>query len=448
MPGLTINSSGGVAREARPTGSVAREAGWPTVSGLALLTFLCGLCYPYQVSFVGTIFLIEPALIVLSLVVLVFTRGPSMFRNSTFKWLIALILLMLLGYMVSDVIQNTAPRDYQRGWGRIGFLILDIIALSFIIVRDKRLVWWLLLGIGVGQLLYLLMAGTPWTEWKFGYSQAVVPVLLCVSFLLFKRLSWVPFLLVGVFSMFMDSRAISAASILVAALLFIKPRVKHGLNSKANTAMIVIGVLLAAGVIVAALNVTDDEFSERRYKSSSGRFAALSISFQAVAQSPIIGLGSWSESAELARMLYEQRMADQSRDDRHVLHAGTKFRPHSQIMQAWIEGGILAPWFFLAVMILIIRGLRYAAETRQLDYFSPILIYVFVTQFWHTLASPFGGEHRIDLAICIGLLVLVSEERRRSFKEAPAVVAEPVGNSSGGRLLRRRREELSAGPQS
>ena len=139
----------------------------------------------------------------------------------------------------------------------------------------------------------------------------------------------------------------------------------------------------------------------------------MGIGISAISESPLIGYGSWGEGTgefadklykELASEMYDLGLSNWRRSD--------IFTPHSQLLQSWMEGGLLAAAFFIFLGYQLYLGLKYVFFNKNLDHFVPLYSYFLVLDAWHLIMSPYSGSHRIFIALAIAILCSLRLEKQ------------------------------------
>jgi O-antigen ligase len=69
------------------------------------------------------------------------------------------------------------------------------------------------------------------------------------------------------------------------------------------------------------------------------------------------------------------------------------FMAHSQILQSWMEGGILAALFFLFFGYHLITSMKRVAFNRPLDYLTLLFIMILFISTGNVVMSPYAGGH-------------------------------------------------------
>lgn len=397
------------------------------IGWMAFAVFVCGVASARAVNLIGEFYLGELLVIQLALFMMLFGRDRSLLDVSAFGVFVQCAILMLAGYIVSDIYRETEPGQFLRGWARVILLTLDFIALAIVVARDRRNLWWFALGMGVGAIGQLLVRGVPMMDaagWKFGYSTPLAYLLACSAYFLPIKLMALAFVALGLWNIFMDFRIMGAICILIAAVMWVRANNPGGLDG-----MQILKVILACGIAGAivgtALYVTHEDYKRRRETSNVGREAGLKVALQGVIESPVLGYGSWPTDPRLVSLFQEEVVAQG--EVRGESMAGEQvFTAHSQALQAWIEGGFLAALFFLYYgMKLVSTGFRVALQRRP-DGYLPVFLLFLIYDTWHLFMSPFSGPTRLPIAVGIAIVVVCGLEAVRERAGTP-------GSADGGR---------------
>jgi len=384
-----------------------------TLTFFSFLSFVVGIPSTQVINLVGELYVTELLLVPLAFM-LFFYGGASIFKVRLLKAFIIVGICMIIGYLSSDIVAGTSSSNNLRAFGRNILLLSNIIALAIMLSVDKRLIWWFILGIAVGAIINLMLSNLPITAWKFGYGRPVLLLVLLLSYFLPNRLTMLAILCVGILSIYLDSRSMGAFCLIVAGIVFLRLKNPNGLKVSLSAIfrILIIGIFVFA-LILAVLVQTETEHSTRRDASSAYRFSALSVGLIAVSDSPILGYGSWGEGTKKYADMYYKKLVPEMRDldMSNALHKGNVFHPHSQVLQSWMEGGILAAAFFIFLGYQLILGLKRVIFTRQVDYFTPLYSLLLLTSLWHVFMSPYSGGHRLSIAISIAILCSLQLEK-------------------------------------
>lgn len=385
------------------------------IDALSLTTFICGLLTAFNFNFIGEVYISEIILIPLGISVVVFSKNNLATSCRLFYLIIFFGFLSLLGYALSDIYIGTEPEQYLRGWGRIVLLLTNSLSLIVIVAKGRWYLWWFILGAGVGGLFLLLYLGEPISIWKLGYAEPISFIVIAISCILKRKFSIVILVSFGLVNLWLDYRNFAAIYIILSCyLIFSGGNIKSGKKISKNYFTVIISLLMALSMLIVGLNLTSNEYSARRDDSNVGRYVGILVSLRAIANSPIIGYGSWTINQEYAQMAIEEQTKRYDRTrNRKTNHNVNRFRSHSQILQPWVEGGLLGASFFIFYGFILIKGTKYYLLSNSNSGFQQMNLYFLILGLWHLIASPFGGQQRIQIAITIAILAAIEIQKRR-----------------------------------
>ena len=383
-----------------------------TILGVAC--FLCGATVGVKFDVVGDLYLLEILVAVLALQC-VLARGLGKgFVAPIFLGFLAAGLITFCGYLLADLNAANEPWQYLKGWGRVAFLITDTAALMILAAHGRQNIWWLALGIGIGGIASLAIGGVPLTQWKLGYGEYAAIVVVALVPLCPPVLAAALMAVFGAGCMVADYRSLGAVVLATAAVMSWQRTTVRGLSA-GNWFRIAVVVCLAASAMAALLWSTEDEYAQRRQESNIGRYVGLVVGWRAIAESPVIGYGSWAADEKFGRMS-KSEIEKLDRDSRRPVVVTNSMLPHSQFLQAWIEGGVLGAAFFAMYGWCLLGGLRWFALQRPRDRISPLFLFFILGGLWNLLASPFLGIHRVNIAIAVAAVAVAAYERRITLK--------------------------------
>lgn len=412
--------------------NVSRNDSVAKITFVSICCFLSGTVYTYVINVIGEVYAPELLLIPVAVAVLIFGRTQRVLSRRFFLALLVSSVIMLLGYIVSDLYRESDPAQYLRGWGRIGLLISDITVFAILSANNKRNIWWYVSGISIGSITSLLVKGAPLSSnWKFGYGDPIIFLTACFAIILPMRFISLALLAVGLLSVGLDSRIQGALCILTSVFLWTRSgRPQQALMRLWQFWKIILVGVIAFSALAGVYISTQQEYVVHRQQSNIGRMTMLRIGLVAIAESPIIGYGSWSEDPKFAQMTAVE-LAKTEGKSQLVVTQSDKFGPHSQILQAWVEGGILAIAFFFIFGYQSFQTLKYVALQRPVDPYTPIFVYVLSMGLWDLLMSPFAGYHRLTIALSIAIISAIVVERHASnLKTQSKTLGVPLGRSA------------------
>ncbi|MDR2214536.1 MAG: O-antigen ligase family protein [Nevskiaceae bacterium] len=406
--------------------------------GLRVAMFVCGVSSAFSLSLMGELFWAELLLPLVALIVLIARPPRALFANGTFRLLMLGVVLLLLGYLIADLVAGT-PRDmYLRGWARVVVLGTNAFSLCVAGYTDRRSLWAFCVGVGLGGIALAGLHGVPLSQWKLGYGG---PSAMAATSFAGLLPPWMASLAVGALggiSMLLDYRSLGALLMLVALAVFLRARNVELRRLWRNLPLILVGFGVVAIVAIRLMEVSQDQNMLRREVSDVSRFASLRIGVRAIADSPLMGRGSWGQGTQdYADMLYDETVDDMlAAGAGDMLRRGEAFNAHSQILQSWMEGGLLAASFFIIYIVALIRSLYYQALARPVDYLTPLALYVMVNSLWHSVMSPFLGSHRLTIALGVAFLVVLSAEVRSRATAGQKTAAAPLLTRQPANLMR------------
>lgn len=410
-----MNSSAAQRRPLQGAGAAA-ESLHPTL--VALLSFASGCAIHVRVEVVGEIFLAELLLISFVLVLILAKGVGRMFDGRIFLLFFCAGLVTLIGYLLSDIAASNEPWQYLKGWGRVVALIADSTALILLVSHGRKNLWWFTLGIGVGGVSALVFAEVPLTSWKSGHGYADYAGFLVVACagLLPGQIAALVIGSFGIANLYLDYRSLGAAALITASLLpFFSLRNRRVRYRGYRWLVAFLVSLCIIGVFYAALTGTHEQYEERRELSNAGRIAGMSVAWKAITESPLIGYGSWAADDRFTRVLRQEARHQQRNFQEHV-DFGNSLIPHSQILQVWIEGGLLGLAFFLAYAWGLVVSLRWVVFHRRSDSLGALCVFILILGLWHLVASSFLGINRVYVALAVGVVAIARHEKRKNDK--------------------------------
>lgn len=423
-------------------GSVRRlpEVGQRKSSRLALVwLFVVGASVVLDVSVMGR--LMGPDILCsIGLVVLLQMRRLGDFGKEA-KLFFLMVGLWFFGAVVTDLIRGTAIEDIARGWSKIIFLT---IAFAYVYLATEGKLFYIisfLLGLNAGALVTLLIAPDEFylaAPWKFGYGPPITFLMMvCISTPFFRRMvgSWgqiASVFLLAVLNLAKDSRSVFAILFAVACIAALGEFFRLFLRGRPLPKLLFLFTLLG-GVVFYQVAVTAYEMAAssgilgaealEKYQNQtegdaglllSGR-PELLVSWQAIADSPIIGHGSWAKDYTYVELYLE------ALDKRGVPIVGDPYSSgliptHSFFFGSWVEAGIFGGLFWIYVMAVCGRSLY---SLFHIPYWSrPFVAFILLSLIWDVLFSPFGAQERftVPAEFCIVLWAIRNEHSKSSFR--------------------------------
>jgi len=371
-----------------------------------LILFILGFLLATEIQFVGLVFAGEIALIPAALMSFAYSVRE---RDGELWKFVGFYSFTLFVYIAADTINGTVITDALRGWARLCFVLVILLGMRPILSQSRFNLFPICAGMLAGYLA--LKHDLKSAElWKFYAAPVAIASGLYLIAWMSKRfvflLSCVFLLIAAISFMLIDARAGAAFCLMIAGITAARVAAVRRVRR-------LLPVLLATGVVLAGLltffilNQTNDAYGQRRSGSNVARIAAMITAAETIAQHPLLGVGSWSSSAEAAdrhRQITEE--LGQAYDAEAANQTG-----HSQILQAFTEAGILAGLAFIYYLWRLLRALRWMLR-KPMDRLYAVEFYFLINGLWACLFSGLNGPQRIYVAITICLCILLTEEEK------------------------------------
>jgi hypothetical protein len=388
----------------------ARDAWW-SISGV--VSFVASAATAFTVSLVGEMPVGEFVLTAVAgwaVLCLVFNHSAPgrLFHSRLFWAMMVAQLVAFVAYVASDLYRHSAPRDMARGWGRMLFLAIDVIAVTYLFSCSRRNVLWFLAGQAVGALAYTALHGPMFGDlWKFGWALPLTYVVVLLTSLAGTVVAALAVAAMGIAHLNLDYRSLGGICI-VAAMLILLTRLPSRFRWWIAPAALAVAV---AGVFHF---YEQSKRGARSTRSDIERSAMVTAAREAFQESPLIGHGSWFSNSDVYDnfMLIRHEAAKQARVGGF---AGANRAPgdealHSQILVALAEGGLFGGAFFIVFGLGLAWALMHTVLVRTWHRLAPIHVLVLLLAFWNLLFSPFSGAHRVYIAMACGLVLLIRSD--------------------------------------
>jgi hypothetical protein len=387
-----------------PPGSV-----W--LSPSAWISFLAGFFTAFTISFVGEMPVGELVLMATAgwamLCVAFNNTWPGRLLQSRFLWSLLIAQLIALGgYIFSDLYRHSHPLDMARGWSRMVFLAIDIVAIAYLFGCARRNFFVFELGQCLGAVASALILGPLFGDmWKFGVGYPLTFLIFFVAPFLGPFATMLAAGAIGMVHFILDYRSLGGFCLLIGmlTLLQITP---HRFRLWLAPLMIVV----ALGAVLWVYGQTQAD-NTRATRSDVERSAMFTAALEAFEQSPLIGHGSWFSNTDV----YDNFMVIRHAEAKQA-HVGGFVDPnkdpgavavHSQILVALAEGGSFGGAFFFVYGAGLFRALYEMVFVRRWHRLTPFCTLVLLSALWDLFCSPFSGAQRVSIAMVSGLILLV-----------------------------------------
>jgi hypothetical protein len=393
----------------------------------------------------------------LLLAALPFLIAEARFSRTT-GWQTALVgagLLWFWSQAATDLYRGTPSIDLLRGWSNIAFTVIDLVALLMLISGERRRVIIFATGIVLGEALVYRFNPSAYASgdpWKFGVA---IPITLAIVLLschsAIFRIRFFPavsLLTAGVLNFAFGFRSLGGVCVLaafyLAAQAFSRGSGSFRVTPGRLATLCTIGVSLAALLIIAYGHAARDGFlgapaAQKYTQESSGKFGVLLggrpelfVSSRAIADSPLIGHGSWAKDSkytnELLSVLYRNGYEPSGGLLYGIRHSGYLIPSHSFLFQSWVEAGLLGAVFWFLVLALTVTTL--IGSFKERPPLSPVLAFLSVLLAWNIFFSPYGADQRIVAMFTVAVLL--------TCKSLPVGIRREVAAADQSRMERSR----------
>jgi len=419
------------------------------------LIFILGVFSSVLIHFIGDFYVTEVLLIAL-FPFLALLEGRRLLRPSL-KKIFLLLGLWFVGLVLSDAYRQTEIINRLRGMALIGFFVVLIATFSIILTGDERQKIIFLTAYAIGSVVVAKISPTETREsdirWKFGYANGTIILVVLVSCYFYARRKYVPAALclaaIAGYNLLVNYRS-AFLEIMITAVLVVPiiperigrfrllPR-KRGLVHVLIVTVLALGAGWSASKILtyasSAGYLTDQAKEKNEAEAKAGNLILggrreFFVGLRAVADSPILGHGSWPSDRKYAEMMADMEAETGVRMNwNEEIEANSGLIPaHSHIVGAWVFAGILGVPFWAYLLWLVARATVQVAILRPP--LAPIYCYLFITLFWAILFSPFGSWERIFEAVTIVIIIDLLEPRTVSASK-PSLVRKARWRRSG-----------------
>lgn len=390
-----------------------------------------------EINLVGRLFYSEVLLLMLLPYLLVRER-PHAATERFHRWILVCGALWLWSLGLTDFVRATPFEDWSRGISKVTFVLLNYIALRRLLNTDRKILL-MAAGLAIGIAISVQRQDyEPETAWKFGIgAMYAVFIGIASSWKHLRHMTSLPALAFGALattSAFMGTRNLAGTAMLAAGVLIVG-RILAILNAESTRGRVfgVVAVVMIGLGTYSAFGVLSDEgvFGEkiqRKYREQVqqgggslllGGRAESRIAVIAIADSPILGHGSWAKNREY-RLLYEAIRSKNT--GKPVVDYGWYLIPtHSFFFSGWVEAGLLgAVWWGLVIFIVLHSLYRLLNWTYPL---GPIAVFTACQLLWDIPFSPFGADRRLSIAFALVLLPIAASQATRVY-----VRKDPAGS--------------------
>lgn len=357
---------------------------------------------------------------------------PDALRVRGVKLIFAMLVVWLLSQMVSDMLNNSLPRDYLRGWaniGMVGFRFAFFVVLIY--MRPNAYLVYLgavaLIKIAQDAVSGQLIAFAMPEYWDLVIAGWAMPVLVLFMFLTYSRrplLSILAPIVYGMAAIVFDARSHGLIAVMAGLILLVvrySPYIQQQFTfrqwMKLGGVMAVgLGALFLAYVTLGQQGLLGAK-AKRELRLAPNPYNPIDvisvarnevfIAKEAIKDKPLFGHGSWPKNPKY-EVLWQQKFGQfvgRRVQDRSERYGEGTIPAHSVIFQAWIWSGTFGVLIWFVVIGQFFVLFRFFSLRRWNPY-TPIIMLIMAYTAWHLFFSPYGyarGFWPPAMAFCLVL---------------------------------------------
>jgi hypothetical protein len=340
-------------------------------------------------------------------------RHPERLRQKPVPTILTLGLFWLIAQIVTDLVRNSAPVDYLRGWSKICLLLANFTLVWLVACRSRRrfVLYGTGLGIGVILAFYAYPSGDALVSpWKFALGGPVT-LLVVMGLSLAVRNSYLgiilPLTAMAVLHAFEDARNLAVITFVTAVFSVFNMSTAAGKQRLGRSRLAFLVLAIACGVWGFAQVYSHyaeqgvfGEYAQRKLEAQTSGAGGLLLggrgeilaSSQAILDSPLLGHGSWARDPIYAAILTQKRAELGYKEvDVNGRRRDDLIPTHSYLFGAWVEAGLAGALFWLFFLGFTIHTLVKVSGSEPL---LPLFAFAGFLLGWDILFSPLGMPTR------------------------------------------------------
>jgi hypothetical protein len=391
-----------------------------------VFSFVVPLLQVVEIPMAGVLLASDLALIAALPIALI--RHPDRLRQKPVPTVLVLGIFWFAAQIVTDLVRNSAPEDYMRGWVKISFLLVNLTVVWLVVCSSRRRFVLYGIGLAIGALLSYLIRPSDdalMSPWKFalGVPVTMLVAMFAAKFKNYRYLAIVlPFSALAIVHAYNDFRLMAVICFIVPIYsLFLMSAKKEKLG---RMRLVALGLALAGGIAGFALAYSHyakvgvfGKYAQQKAEAQTGEGGMLLGgrseilgSSQAILDSPLLGHGSWARDPK-----YSQILSDRSAALGYKHFQGGKkddlIPAHSYVFGSWVEAGIAGGIFWMFLLGFTAYAMFNASGTEPL---LPFFAFAGLMLTWDTMFSPLGAVTRFGAPYLIAAVIVL-----RSFQTEP-----------------------------
>jgi hypothetical protein len=395
-------------------------------------------------SFGGETYVIE--LVLLLGLLLAAASGRLAAHPTKLGLWVTLLAVWALSQFATDVVRLTSPLDMTKGFLRVLFLATNLLAIARLTRGASDRLLAVSGGLALSGILGFVLLPNAYTAgepWKFGLAYPLTLGAFTLTCLarspVLKGIAVVAVPVLALVDLLQGARSLFGITLAAAALCIYHRfyRSKHKPRRAAFVVVaLVVGTLASSSAYahLASSGALGPKQALKYASQSHGRYGAVlggrpefAYSFIVLSENPVLGVGSYAQlttSLDLqARTLltsWGYRRGAQRAD------LSDRVPTHSGLLGSWVEGGLGAAFFWLALAALCLRILALGPRSARL---APLQIYLATGLVWDVMFSPYGADRRLTVAVSLLVLLCRDPARRpEALDPSPVTPTQPAAS--------------------
>lgn len=385
----------------------------------AILLTLFEIGFGWKIEFVGTISVSEIFVVAYTLITIWWSR---IIRIKEFRRVTLIYLLLLFFQIVSELAVGNSTGNALRGLAVTTVSYCHLYFVSKFLVKDRRYVVWLLLGLVLNSLIF----GSPLEDdtvsilddesakyLKFYIAPLIINAALVVTYLFNKKVGAVIMMLIGLSFLVLGARSSGAMLILASFIVLVSTR--HKLNIKWKYYVVPVLLLLYGGYCFYVNQVLKGNISmgnSEQLLNAANPYNPLDllatgrpetfVGAMAFADAPLFGHGAWCSDAKYNYKYHMLVSTISNREYNTRTFKDDAIPAHSVIFGYAMQNGIAALVLITAIFIIFLRfGIK---SFRLHDKFYLILATFTLEYLWNFVFSPVT-HFRLQLPLFMGFFL-------------------------------------------
>ena len=389
-----------------------------------LYCIIFALSFHFSIDFVGNLYLAQ-IIIVLTFIYFFFQKDQKLKNSKILNKIIIFGFFWLIGQIVSDIINQSIFNDYARGITKIIITIMSFYVFFKIDLKIKNGLIKILSWIVVVKAVFLLMDTNSFIEFKYNWKMGLgTSISIIVLIYLnhrndYKNNTPVFFLIIlALLTLYFETRYLFLVNLISALFIYLSNKEnKYTIFKFTLKKNFYIIIFAALSVYIFQYLLKSDMLPKILYEKTIlqqgnyglllGGRSDLIGGLKAIADSPIIGHGSWAKDCFYADYINNFLLINEYSKiftDKNCLIPG-----HSIVLEAWIYSGFMGLIFWIYIFVILIKRVKF--NYIHTSKFYLILIFLNTIVIWDFFLSPYGGTRMIEFPLYLAILFFLNKDK-------------------------------------